>query len=186
MKIIVSVSAPAGVRGGKTVESFGNVQILYRNSLEDNTFSVIFVNRMNNQSIAVHKFNNTKYSVEFGSPQGVDYVLTFNNVKVAAQLALLNTDITRIEDETALEARRAFLRAMARYESRAKYVEFTDNAWKINRFRNKPVIFDNPQGEQVKGILNVVLPPSGEFCIVTPDEDKKHRVKIESKNLWLQ
>jgi hypothetical protein len=185
MKIIISASA-SGIVNGKTVEEYGNLQVVYRNSIMDGTFSVLFINRMNNQSIAVHKFNKSKYTVEFGGPQGVAHTLSFKTVDIAAQLALLNTDITRIDEEDAVKARRGFVNAMARYESRAKYIEFPAGAWKLNRFRNKPIAYDGPTGEKETGILNLVLPPRGEKCIVTPDSDKSIRLKLPTDRLWIQ
>lgn len=184
MKIIISASA-SGIVNGKTVEEYGNIQVIYRNSIMDDTFSVLFVNRMNNQSIGVHKFNKKKYTVEFGGPYGAAHTLTFTNIEIAVQLALFNTDITRIDDEDAIKARRGFLNAVARYESRAKYVEFPANAWKLNRFRNKPVAYDGPSGEKETGILNLVLPPRGEKCIVTPDNDKAIHLKLPTEKLWI-
>lgn len=185
MKIIISVNA-SGVVNGKTVEEYGNIQVVYRNSIMDGTFSVLFINRMNNQSIGVHKFNKSKYTVEFGGPYGAAHTLSFTNIEIAVQLALFNTDITRIEEEDAVKARRGFLKAVAQYESRAKYVEFPANAWKLNRFRNKPIAFDGPSGEKETGILNLVLPPRGEKCIVTPDSDKAVRLKLPTEKLWIQ
>lgn len=185
MKIIISVNA-SGVVNGKTVESIGNIQVVYRNSFTDDTFSVSFINRMNNQSITLHKFAKTKFVVEFGSPQGVDHVMPFKVIEVALQLAVLNTDITRIEEEDAIEARRKFVMAVARYDSKAKYVKFPEHAWKLNKFRNKPIIFDGPDGERQTGILNLVLPPTGEKCLVTPDDNKAIRLMLLSDKLWLQ
>ncbi|WP_320151226.1 hypothetical protein [uncultured Tolumonas sp.] len=171
---------------GKSVQSIGNIDIVYRNNRDDNTFSVGFINRMNNQSMTIHKFDKCKFAVEFGSPKGVDHVLAFKTIEIAVELALLNTDITRINEEIAVTARQHFVRCVSQFEPKAKNVKFTEKAWKLNKYRNKTVIFSKNDGEQCTGVLNVILPPSGNTCLITPDDDKSSRLTLSIDNLWIQ
>lgn len=176
---------PEFIVNGKTVQTFGNVEIIYRQNKQDQTFSVSFINRMNNQSMSVHKFDKFRYVVEFGSPNGVDHVLSFKTVEIAVELAVLNTDITRISDEHAVKARRTFVNCIASYEPKAKQVRFSEQAWKLNKFRNRPVRFDDETGMTRTGILNVILPPSGKNCLITPDDDKSSRITLASEHIWI-
>lgn len=175
----------SGVINGKTVQSIGNIDILYRCDLNEHTFSVSFINRMNNQSMSVHKFEKAKFIVEFGSPNGVDHVLSFKTIEIAMELAVLNTDITRISEDIALQARRTFVNCVAAYESKARHIKLSEQAWKLNKFRNKNVVFDGPNGERQTGILNVILPPGGTKCLITPDEDKERRITLPTERLWI-
>lgn len=170
---------------GKTVQTFGNIEIVYRQNKEDQTFSVSFINRMNNQSMSVHKFGKSRYVVEFGSPRGVDHVLSFKSVELAVELAVLNTDITRIAEEFAIRARRTFVKCIAVYEPKAKSVKFTEHAWKLNKFRNRPVRFDDETGMTRTGVLNVILQPCGKNCLITPDDDKSARITLSSDQIWI-
>ena len=175
----------SGIINGKTVQSIGNIDILYRCDLNEHTFSVSFINRMNNQSMSVHKFEKAKFIVEFGSPNGVDHVLSFKTIEIAMELAVLNTDITRISEDIALQARRTFVNCVAAYERKARNIKLSEQAWKLNKFRNKNVVFDGPNGERQTGILNVILPPGGTKCLITPDEDKEKRITLSTKRLWI-
>lgn len=171
---------------GKNVLSIGNIDIIYRGNNIECTFSVTFINRMNNQSMSIHKFEKAKYAVEFASPNGVDHVLAFKGVEVALELALLNTDITRISEDDAIKARQAFVRSVSYFEPRAKNIRFTEKAWKLNKFRNKKVIFDTDSGEKCTGILNVILPPAGKTCLITPDNKKDSRLTLSCDQIWIQ
>lgn len=178
----------AYLAAGRAMETFGNIQILHKNSVDDGTFSVTWINRMNNLSIAVHRFERWKHSVEFGSPKGVDYLLNFKHLDQAVQTALLNTDVTRIPEDTAIKARRAFLAILSRFDRTIARIAFSETAWKTNRFRNLTVTYDNELGEQLRGVLSLLLPPSGEQCMVIPVEgpDKGQRQVISTARLWIQ
>ena len=188
MRILIDVlkagaESLSAIVGGRSVTNIGPVDISKRASVMDGTFTVSYINRMNNQSVSVHKFDKNKYTVEMGSPNGVDFVTTFKTIEPAAQLALMNTDVTRLEDDVAIKARRTFLVTISEYEGRAKALIFPQSAWKLSRYRNKQVVFDF-EGQPVQGTLMMLLPPSGAKCVVRPQGGDN--TIIESSQVWVE
>ena len=188
MRILIDVidrmaESLSAIVNGRSVTNIGPVDISKRSNVMDGTFTVSYINRMNNQSVSVHKFDKHKFTVEFGSPAGVDFVSTFKSIEPAAQLALMNTDVTRLDDDTAIKARRTFLTTISEYEGRARSIIFPQSAWKLSRYRNKQVVFDF-EGQTVQGTLMILLPPTGDKCVVRPQGGDN--TIIESHQVWIE
>jgi len=186
MGLLDSFNSSGGIVNGKTVQSIGNIDVSYRRSIDEKTFSVYFINKMNYQSMTLHRFDKSRFIVEFGAHHGVEHVVSFKSIEPAAEIAVLNTDITRINEDDAIKARRVFIGCISMLSGRNKHIEFPERIWKINKFRNNSVIFDNENGVAVEGVLNVILPPSGSKCLITPKDDKKTKVIIETDKIWIK
>lgn len=189
---VTSVSTPYqftdadAARRSKTVTKFGPVEVTTR--LEDNDkFSLIWLNRMNNASIGLHKFARGHYIVELSVAGGVNLdVLNFKAIEHALTFAILNTDVKGVQDEHAASARRAFRQFITDREPRAvNAVKFSKSAWQISKLRGTEVQFTD-KGVDLKGRLMFLL-PTEKVIIVTQEKGQpkpeKHVVPFDA--IWI-
>jgi len=168
----------------KTVTKYGPVEITTR--LEDNDkFSLIWLNRMNNASIGLHKFGRGSYVVELAVAGGVNLdVLNFKAIEHALTFALLNTDVKGVQDEHAASARRAFRQFITEREPRAvNTVKFSKAAWQISKLRGTEVKFTD-KGADLTGRLMFLL-PTNKAIIVTFENGKPVKHVVEFDAIWI-
>lgn len=181
----VSESSAAPTRTSNS-QRYGPVTVTTRLEGTD-MFSVVWMNRMNNSSIGIHKFGKGRYVVELGLASGAKIdALNFKAIEHATSFALLNTDVTRVQEEHAMAARKHFLQFLVSQEGRARdAVKFTKTAWQVNRLRGTDVQFSEGLLDHVGRLM--FLLPSNKALITTTDEDGKvvkHTVPF--KDIWVQ
>lgn len=169
-----------------TRTTYGQVHLTYRSEGRDQ-FSVVWLNRMTMASIALHKFRKGAYVVELSSPAGKLDVLNFKSIEPAASFALLNTDVTRIEDEYARKARGAFIGYISSTEGRARDVLLTcpKGCWELNRLRGTDIKFTD-EGQDFVGRLQFIAPGGKKVMITRLDESGKWaRHIVDTRNVWV-
>ena len=169
-----------------TKVAFGQVHLTYRSEGRDQ-FSVVWLNRMTMASIALHKFRKGAYVVELSSPAGKLDVLNFKSIEPAASFALLNTDVTRIEDDQARKARGAFIGYISSTEGRARDVLLTcpKGCWELNRLRGTNIKFSD-SGQDFVGRLQFIAPGGKKVMITRLQEDGVWaRHIVETKDVWV-
>lgn len=183
--IEVSVSSAAPTRTSNSVR-FGPVTVTTRLEGTD-MFSVIWMNRMNNSSIGIHKFGKGRYVVELGLASGAKIdALNFKAIEHATSFALLNTDVTGVQEEHALGARKHFLQFLVSQEGRARdAVKFTKTAWQVNRLRGKEVQFSEGLLDHV-GRLMFLLPSDKALITTTDDSGRVVKHTVPFKDIWIQ
>lgn len=165
---------------------FGPITITTRLEGAD-MFSIVWSNRMNNSSIGIHKFSKGRYVVELGLASGARVeALNFKAIEHATAFALLNTDVTRVQDDHALAARKHFLQFLVAREKRAQgAVKFTKTAWQVSRLRGQDVKFSEGTLDHIGRLM--FLLPSEKALITTSDSNGKvvkHTVPFD--NIWIQ
>jgi hypothetical protein len=165
---------------------FGPITITTRLEGSD-MFSIVWTNRMNNSSIGIHKFAKGRYVVELGLASGARVeALNFKAIEHATAFAMLNTDVTRVQDDHALQARKHFLQFLVGREARAKgAVKFTKTAWQISRLRGQDVQFSEGTLDHI-GRLMFLLPSEKALITTTDDKGKIVKHTVPFNNIWIQ
>ena len=151
-------------------------------------FSVVWNNKMNNSSIGVHKFGKGRYVVELGLASGAKIeALNFKAIEHATAFALLNSDVTGVQEDHALKARKHYLQFLISQEGRARdAVKFTKTAWQVNRLRGKDVKFSEGTLDHIGRLMFLLT--SEKAIITTVDADTGRPVKhtVPFSNIWIQ
>lgn len=165
---------------------FGPVTVTTRLEGTD-MFSVVWTNRMNNSSIGIHKFGKGRYVVELGLASGAKVdALNFKAIEHATAFALLNTDVTRVQDDHALAARKHFFQFIVSQEGRARdSLKFTKTAWQISRLRGQDVQFSEGTIDHI-GRLMFLLPSENALITTTDEKGKLVKHTVPFKNIWIQ
>lgn len=165
---------------------FGPITITTRLEGAD-MFSIVWTNRMNNSSIGIHKFAKGRYVVELGLASGARVeALNFKAIEHATAFAMLNTDVTRVQDDHALAARKHFLQFLVAREARAQgAVKFTKTAWQISRLRGQDVQFSEGTLDHI-GRLMFLLPSEKALITTTDDKGKIVKHTVPFNNIWIQ
>ena len=165
---------------------FGPITVTTRLEGAD-MFSVVWNNRMNNSSIGIHKFAKGRYVVELGLASGAKVeALNFKAIEHATAFAMLNTDVTRVQDNHALKARKHFLQFLVEREARAKgAVKFTKTAWQVSRLRGQDVKFREGTLDHI-GRLMFLLPSEKALITTTDDKGKIVKHTVPFNNIWIQ
>lgn len=180
-----SVSSAAPTRTSNS-QRFGPITVTTRLEGTD-MFSVVWMNRMNNSSIGIHKFGKGRYVVELGLASGAKIdALNFKAIEHATSFALLNTDVTRVQEDHALDARKHFLQFLVSQEGRAREaVKFTKTAWQVNRLRGTDVHFSEGLLDHV-GRLMFLLPSDKALITTTDDSGRVVKHTVPFKDIWIQ
>lgn len=169
-----------------TKAAYGQVHLTYRSEGRDQ-FSVVWLNRMTMASIALHKFRKGAYVVELSSPAGKLDVLNFKSIEPAASFALLNTDVTRIDDDYARKARGAFIGYISSTEGRARDVLLNcpKGCWELNRLRGTDIKFTDG-GQDLVGRLQFIA-PGGKKVMITRmgDNGEWSRHIVDTRDVWV-
>lgn len=165
---------------------FGPITVTTRLEGPD-MFSVVWNNRMNNSSIGIHKFSKGRYVVELGLASGARVeALNFKAIEHATAFALLNTDVTRVQDDHALKARKHFLQFLVEREARAQgAVKFTKTAWQVSRLRGQDVKFSEGTLDHI-GRLMFLLPSEKALITTTDDGGRVVKHTVPFDNIWIQ
>ena len=178
---------PESFRTSNKIE-FNQIEVITR--LEDNSYSAVWRNRMNNCSIALHKFSPSKFVVELATPAGHVDVINFKQVTPAANFMMLNTDVTRMPDDTALKARRylvGFLKSRERNHLEMAKMAFPKGCWQINKLRGQTVKFTDTDSTDKHGILHFLMQGCKKVLISTQDPSEKNGWKrnlIDIDKVW--
>ncbi len=165
---------------------FGPITVTTRLEGTD-MFSVVWSNKMNNSSIGIHKFAKARYVVELGLASGAKVdALNFKAIEHATAFALLNTDVTRVQEDHALAARKHFLQFLVSQEGRARdAVKFSKTAWQVNKLRGQDVNFTDGTLDHI-GRLMFLLPSERALITTTDDSGKVVKHTVPFANIWIQ
>lgn len=169
-----------------TQQIFNQIVVKFRTEGTEQ-FSVLWINRMTNNSIALHKFRKGAYVVELGAPSGVLEAINFKSIEPATSFALLNTDVERMDDETAIKARRSFMGYIIAHEPRARDAgKFPKGCWQLNRLRSKDIKFTAEDGSEYTGRLRFIAPGGQKVLVTNIDaEGKSQKHLIPTTNVWM-
>lgn len=178
---------PESFRTSNKIE-FNQIEVTTR--LEDNSYSAVWRNRMNNCSIALHKFNPHKFVVELSTPAGHTDAINFKEVTPAAHFMMLNTDVTRMGDEVAAKARRylvGFIKTREKNHLDLSKMAFPKGCWQINKLRGQDVKFTDPQDIDRIGILHFLMPGGKKVLVSVQDTSEKtgwKRMLVDIDKVW--
>ena len=175
--------APESDPRSSAVNKFGPLNITTKTEGSDK-FSLIWHNRMNNASIALHKFSKGSYVVELRVAGGAPDLVNFKAIEHAVAFALLNTDVKGVQDDHALKARRFFYQYICGREPRAKdAITFTKTAWQVSKLRGEEVKFSEGTLEHIGRLM--FLLPKERAIIYTYENGKPVRHTVPFNEIWM-
>ncbi len=175
--------APEPDHRTSVVNKFGPLILTTKTEGADK-FSLVWHNRMNNASIALHKFSKGTFVVELRVAGGAPDLVNFKAIEHAVAFSLLNTDVRGVQDDHVLKARRFFYQYICGREPRAKdAITFTKTAWQISKLRGEEVKFSEGASEHM-GRLKFLL-PKDRAIIYTYENGKPVRHTVPFNEIWM-
>lgn len=183
-KSLSAARAPEPESRSSVHTKFGPINITTKTEGADK-FSLIWLNRMNNASIGLHKFSKGAYVVEMTAPGGSPDVVNFRAIEHAVAFALLNTDVRGVQDDHVLKARRFFYQYVSSREPRAKdAMTFTKTAWQVSKLRGEEVQFSEGTLSHV-GRLMFLLPRERAIIYTYDGKGKAAKHTVPFNDIWM-
>lgn len=178
-----TAKAPDSDHRSSVVNKFGPLNITTKTEGADK-FSLVWHNRMNNSSIALHKFSKSTYVVELRVAGGTPDLVNFKSIEHSVAFALLNTDVRGVQDDHVLKARRFFYQYICGREPRAKdAITFTKTAWQVSKLRGEEVKFSEGTLSHIGRLM--FLLPKERAIIYTYEDGKPVRHTVPFNEIWM-